>query len=317
MPVGLRRVVIGHQDGFFVPADDVQLGFVVQNAAGLRLAPGQAAVEAFRAVGRQRTVARRAPSGGAGAGTGEQQQPSVRAQADRGLADAVAVVRGEQRALFPAFAVVMGAVDLHGAEIILRQLGAGGGEDDRAVRQQNAVVGRVAGLDPRRDSREPRAAVVLRLAHPELVAAVAPGRKVDLGVQKFCEQQDDLALAVFQKNGVVAAIADVAADGVGVAPTFCARLESGDPVLGVTAHGVSVPLQKAAVPDGKQRAVRRHGQARHMIALPFVEPFHDPVPFDNSCIHAGSSSCNVRRSSAASIGASRRSKVKRPSGPSV
>ena len=75
--------------------------------------------------------------------------------------------------------------------------------------------------------------------------------------------------------------------------------------------------EKAVQQAKKQRAVRRHGQARHMIALPFVEPFHDPVPFDNSCIHVGSSSCNVRHSSAASIGASRRSKVKRPSGSSA
>ena len=211
----------------------------------------------------------------------------------------------------------MGAVDLHGAEIMLRQLGAGGGEDDRAVRQKNAVVGCVPGLNTGRNSRKPCAAVVLCFAHPQLVASVAPGRKVDLGIQKFCEQQDDLALAVFQENGVVAAVADVAADGVRIAPAFCARFEPGDPVLGVPAHGIAVPLQKAAVPDGEQRAVRRHGQARHVIALPFVKPLHDPVSFDDSCFHVGSSFCNVRHSSAASIGASRRSKMKRPSGSSA
>ena len=211
----------------------------------------------------------------------------------------------------------MGAVDLHGAEIMLRQLGAGGGKDDRAIRQKNAVVGCVSGLDAGRDSREPCAAVVLRFAHPQLVASVAPGCKIDLGIQEFCEQQDDLTLAVFQENGVVATVADVAADGVRIAPAFCARLEPGDPVLGVPAHGIAVPLQKAAVPDGEQRAIRRHGQTWHVIALPFVKPFHDPVSFDNGCFHVGSSFCNVRHSSAASIGASRRSKVNRPFGSSL
>ena len=123
--------------------------------------------------------------------------------------------------------------------------------EEMGKRRKNAAALEKA----RRDSREPRAAVVLRLAHPELVAAVAPGRKVDLGVQKFCEQQDDLALAVFQKNGVVAAIADVAADGVGIAPAFCAWLEETQSLasrpMGSPFHCRKPPFQTASsVPSG-------------------------------------------------------------------
>ena len=187
----------------------------------------------------------------------------------------------------------MGQVDAHRAEVAVPDLAGGGGKDDGAVRQEHAVVGGVAALDVRGARGQPGAAAVGGLSHPQLVAAVAPGGEVDLGVEELGVEQDDLAPAVPDEDGVVAAVADVAAHRVGIGPRLCLRLQHGNPVLGVAAHGVAVPLQKAAVPHGQQVSVGGQGQAGHMVALALVKPFHHPFAIYDRGFHLFSSPLRV------------------------
>lgn len=62
VPVGHGRVVVGHEDGVVIPAEHIDLGFVVENGGGFGGGPGDAAVAAFRRVGRQRAHAVAQPS---------------------------------------------------------------------------------------------------------------------------------------------------------------------------------------------------------------------------------------------------------------
>ncbi len=133
--------------------------------------------------------------------------------------------------------------------------------------------------------RLPCAAAVLRFACPQLVPAVAPGGEVHLGVQKFCEQENDLPLFVFEKHRVMAAITDVTAHGLRVRPSFAPGYSTDTQSLASAAHGVAVPLQKATVPYGQQIAVVRQRQAGHMIALALVELLDDPLSVYDLCLH--------------------------------
>ncbi|MPN12598.1 hypothetical protein SDC9_159916 [bioreactor metagenome] len=249
MPVCLRRVVVRHQDRFVVPTDYVDLGLVVEDAARHGFCPALAAIAALAGVAGQAVVSGGAPADVARAGARKQADDSAGAQAQRGFADQVAGFCKEDRPLLKRFAVVCAYVDADRAEVFVRQLAAGAGEHDGAIRQQHAVVARVPAGDVRGMGWQPGAPAVLRFAHPELVSAVAPGGKVYLGIEKFCKQQRDFTFFVFNPDRVMAAIADVATHCVGVGPCRGAGFKHGDPILGVTSHRVAVPLQKAAVPN--------------------------------------------------------------------
>ena len=179
----------------------------------------------------------------------------------------------------------MGEVDAHRAEVAVLDLAGGGGKDDGAVRQEHAVIGGVAALDVRGPRGQPGASAVGGLARPQLVAAVAPGGEVDLRIQELGVEQDDLALAVLDEDGVVATVADVAAHCVGIGPRLRARLQHRDPVLGIAPHGVTIPLQKATVPHGQQVSVGGQRQAGHMVALALVKPFHYPFAVHDRRFH--------------------------------
>ena len=230
-------------------------------------------------------VTRAAPADVAGTGARKQADYAVRAQTERGFADQVAVLGKKNRPLFEGFAVVVTDIDANRAEVFIRQFTAGAGEHDGAIRQQHAVVARVSARDVRGMRRQPGAPAVLRFAHPEFVPAVAPGGKIYLGVEKLRKQQGNFAFLVLDPDRVVTAVANVAADRVGIRPVLSTGFQNRDPILRVATHRVAVPLQKAAVPNGQQVSVVRHGEARHMIALPLVKPFHNPFTIDDLCLH--------------------------------